>query len=277
MALGKAKAYQLPGLRPNGFLAVFFLGMFVLLPISALILKSVSLGPAHFWEIVTDARAVASYHVTLFSAAAAAFFNTGFGLLMSWILVRYEFPGRALLDSLVDLPFALPTSVSGLALATLFSSKGWLGGPLQSLQIKVSFTPLGVAIAMAFTGIPFVIRAVQPVLRSLEVEVEEAALSLGAGPFVIFYRIIIPAIFPALATGATLAFARGVGEFGAVIFISGNLPYKTEITALLAYIHLDEFDYAGSAAIATVMLVVAFVVMVLATSFNRWGSQRNQG
>ena len=206
---------------------------------------------------------MASYRVTISAALEATVFNILFGLLIAWILVRYRFPGRAWLDALVDLPFALPTSVSGLALATLFSTKGWLGAPLlHVLHVKVAYVPLGVAVAMAFTGVPFVIRSVQPVLRSLDFDVEEAATVLGARPFSIFRRIILPAIMPALGTGATLAFGRAIGEFGAVIFIAGNIPYKTEITALLTYIHLDEFDYAGSAAIATVMLLLSFGVMV---------------
>ena len=257
------RADRLPGFRLHLWLAIGFLGCFVLLPIAALLSKSLSLGPGFFWHAITDARAVASYRVTISAALEATVFNILFGLLMAWILVRYRFPGRAWLDALVDLPFALPTSVSGLALATLFSTKGWLGAPLlHVLHVKVAYAPLGVAVAMAFTGVPFVIRSVQPVLRSLDFDVEEAATVLGARPFSIFRRIILPAIMPALGTGATLAFGRAIGEFGAVIFIAGNIPYKTEITALLTYIHLDEFDYAGSAAIATVMLLLSFVVMV---------------
>ena len=257
------RADRLPGFRLHLWLAIGFLGCFVLLLIAALLSKSLSLGPGFFWHAITDARAVASYRVTISAALEATVFNILFGLLMAWILVRYRFPGRAWLDALVDLPFALPTSVSGLALATLFSTKGWLGAPLlHVLHVKVAYAPLGVAVAMAFTGVPFVIRSVQPVLRSLDFDVEEAATVLGARPFSIFRRIILPAIMPALGTGATLAFGRAIGEFGAVIFIAGNIPYKTEITALLTYIHLDEFDYAGSAAIATVMLLLSFVVMV---------------
>jgi sulfate/thiosulfate transport system permease protein len=267
------RVYRLPGFRINALMATAFLGAFVILPVIALLTKSVAMGPHYFWDIVTDSRAVATYRVTLTSAFFATLFNTFFGVLMAWILVRYEFPGRMLLDGLVDLPFALPTSVSGLALATLFSSKGWLGGPLQILHLKIAFAPPGIALAMAFTSLPFVIRAVQPVLRSVDADVEEAAAQLGAGAFTIFRRVILPAILPAILVGATLAMARGIGEYGAVIFIAGNLPYKTEITALLAYIHLDEFDYAGSAAIATVMLVGAFAIMLLIGVLERWAKR----
>ncbi len=270
MYTASTRPYRLPGFRVNAALATAFLGAFVVLPVIALLVKSASLGPHYFWEIVTDSRALATYRVTLTSAFAATIFNSFFGVLMAWILVRYDFPGRALLDSLVDLPFALPTSVSGLALATLFSSKGWLGAPLQVFHLKIAFAPPGIALAMAFTSIPFVIRSVQPVLRSLDADVEEAAAQLGASEFTIFRRVILPAILPAALMGSTLAMARGIGEYGAVIFIAGNLPYKTEITALLAYIHLDEFDYAGSAAIATVMLLGAFSIMLLIGILERW-------
>ncbi|HEY9154503.1 MAG TPA: sulfate ABC transporter permease subunit CysT [Opitutaceae bacterium] len=265
------RADHLPGFRLHLVLAIAFLGFFVLLPVAALLAKSISMGPSFFWQTITDARAVASYRVTVSAAIEATIFNSFFGLLMAWILVRYDFFGRGFLDAMVDLPFALPTSVSGLALATLFSTKGWLGEPLKHLHIKVAYAPLGIAVAMAFTGVPFVIRSVQPVLASLEADVEEAAETLGASSFAIFRRIIFPAILPALATGATLAFGRAIGEFGAVIFIAGNVPYKTEITALLTYTHLDEFDYAGSAAIATVMLLLSFAVMVAADYLEGWG------
>ena len=261
----------LPGFRLNATVSVVFLGVFVLLPVAALLGKSVALGPVHFWTIVTDPRALATYRVTLTTAAAATIFNIGFGMLMAWILVRYRFPGRACVDALIDVPFALPTAVSGLALATLFSSHGWLGTPLATLGLKVAFAPAGIAVAMAFTSTPFVVRAVQPVLRALEPEVEEAASLLGAGPFTTFRRVIMPTLLPALVTGATLAFARSVGEFGAVVFIAGNIPYHTEITALLAFIRLEEFDYAGSAAVATVMLIGSFALMLLVNRLEHWG------
>ena len=261
----------LPGFRLNATVSVVFLGIFVLLPVAALLGKSVTLGPVHFWTIITDPRALATYRVTLTTAAVATVFNAGFGMLMAWILVRYRFPGRAFIDALIDVPFALPTAVSGLALATLFSSHGWLGMPLGVLGLKVAFAPAGIAVAMAFTSTPFVVRAVQPVLRALEPEVEEAASILGAGPFTTFRRVILPTLLPALVTGATLAFARSVGEFGAVVFIAGNIPYHTEITALLSFIRLEEFDYAGSAAIATVMLIGSFALMLLVNRLEHWG------
>ncbi len=271
MSPPRPRAYRLPGLGLNATLVVVFLGLFVLLPISALAAKSVALGPAHFWEIITDARALATYRVTLLAAFGATVFNALAGLLLAWVLVRYRWTGRGLLDAIIDLPFALPTAVSGLALTTLFATKGWLGAPLAELGIKVAFAPAGILVAMAFTSLPFVVRAVQPVLQTLEPELEEAALTLGTRPFTIFRRVIFPAILPALATGATLAFARSIGEFGAVVFIAGNIPYRTEITALLAYIRLEEYDYAGSAAVATVMLVAAFAIMLLVNRLENWG------
>jgi sulfate transport system permease protein len=218
---------------------------------------------ADYWSVVSGPRALASYRVTLGAAALATAINGVYGLLMAWVLVRYEFPGRRLLDSLVDLPFALPTAVAGIALTALFARQGWFGSVLEPLGVKVAYTPLGIAIAMAFASAPFVVRTVQPVLEDLEAEVEEAAHSLGASDLAVFLRVIAPQLLPAFLAGCALAFARCLGEFGAVIFIAGNQPFKTEITSLLAFIRLEEFDYPAAAAVATVMLGAAFAMLAV--------------
>lgn len=240
-----------------------YLGLIVLLPLAALILKAGSLSFAEYWAIVTGPRALASYRVTLGAAALATLFNAVYGLLMAWILVRYEFPGRRLLDALMDLPFALPTAVAGIALTALFAKQGWFGQWLDPLGVTVAYTPLGIAVAMAFTSAPFVVRTVQPVLEDLEAEVEEAARTLGAADGAIFRRVIMPELMPAMLAGCSLAFARSLGEFGAVIFIAGNQPYRTEITALLTFIRLEEFDYPAAAALASVILAAAFVMLIV--------------
>jgi sulfate transport system permease protein len=266
---------RLPGFRRNLVFSTGFLGVMVLLPLATLVVKAGELGWPYYWHMITDRRAVATYRLTFTSAAVATVFNIVFGLLMAWILVRYRFPGRRLVDGLIDLPFALPTSVSGLTLAALFAPNGWFGSLLAGWGIQVAYAPPGVAVAMAFTSLPFVVRSVQPVLMNLEPEVEEAAESLGASPPSVFWRIIMPSILPALATGATLAFARSLGEYGAIVFISGNLPYRTEITSLLAYIRLDEFDYSGSAALSTVLLGAAALVILSVNGLQRW-NRRHQ-
>ena len=265
----------LPGFGLTLGITLFYTAIIIALPIFALVLKSASLGPAEFWAIVTSRRAVATYQVTLGAAAGATVFNTGFGLLLAWVLVRYRFPGRRLLDALVDLPFALPTAVAGIALANLLAPTGWLGAPLKDLGIKVAYTPLGIAVAMAFTSIPFVVRTVQPVLEDLSREAEEAAHSLGAPDRAIFLRVIMPAILPAFLAGAALAFARSLGEFGGVIFIAGNRPFQTEITALLTFIRLEEFDYPAAAAIATMILVCAFVMLLLINILQFWAARHS--
>ncbi len=264
---------RLPGFRRNLGATILILSALILLPLAALILKAGSQGWAHYWQIISDPRALATYRLTISAAAGATIFNAGFGLLMAWILVRYRFPGRALFDAVIDLPFALPTAVSGLTLTTLFGPNGWFGAPLAALGLKVAYTPLGVGVAMAFTSLPFVVRAVQPVLADLDREFEEAAASLGAGPWRTFRVVIFPAILPALATGTAMAFARSLGEYGAVIFIAGNFPFRTEITSLLAAIRLDEFDYAGSAALSSVLLVVALAVIFSINLLERRGSR----
>ena len=253
----------LPGFHLSLGITLVYVAIIVVLPLGALIFKAASLGPEDYWRIVSSDRAVASYRVTALCALAATIFNLVFGLALAWVLVRYRFPGRRIVDALVDLPFALPTAVAGIALTTLFASNGWFGAPLAALGIKVSYTPLGIMIAMAFTSLPFIVRTVQPVLEELDPALEEAGQSLGASDWAIFFRVILPLLTPALLAGLSLSFARSLGEFGAVIFIAGNQPFETEITALLTFIRLEEYDYPASAAIATVLLMAAFVMLAV--------------
>jgi sulfate transport system permease protein len=261
----------LPGLPLSLGITVLYVSIIVCLPLGALVFKAASLGFEDYWRIVSAPRAVASYRLTIGAAAVATIFNVVFGFALAWVLVRYRFPGRRLLDALVDLPFALPTAVAGIALTTLFAENGWYGAPLAALGIKVAFTPLGIMVAMAFTSLPFIVRTVQPVLEDLEPALEEAALSLGAGEGRIFRTVILPLLMPALLAGSSLAFARSLGEFGAVIFIAGNQPYETEITALLAFIRLEEFDYEAAAAIASVILIAAFVMLAVTNALQARG------
>ena len=242
-------------------LTLFYLTVIVALPLLAMILKTASLGFADFWAIVTSERALATYRITLSTAALATVFNGLFGLLLAWVLTRYDFPGKQLMDAAVDLPFALPTAIAGLALVTIFAKNGWFGQYLEPLGIQVAYAPLGISIAMAFTSIPFVIRTVQPVLEDMTGDYEEAARSLGARPWQIFIHVIWPTIFPAFLAGVSLSFARSLGEFGSIVFISGNLPFETEVTSLLVFIRLDEYDYPAAAALAFVMLVAAFFML----------------
>lgn len=253
----------LPGFGLSMGITLTYVALIVVLPIGALVFKAASLGPVDYWQIVTSERALASYRVTVLSAAVATAFNLVFGLALAWVLVRYEFPGKRLVDAMVDLPFALPTAVAGIALTTVFANNGWFGGILSALDIKVVYTPMGIMIAMAFTSLPFIVRTVQPVLEDLDPALEEAAQSLGGTDATIFRRVILPLLTPALLAGTSLAFARSLGEFGAVIFIAGNQPFKTEITALLAFIRLEEYDYPAAAAIASVLLLTAFVMLAV--------------
>ncbi len=253
----------LPGLRLSLGVTLLYLSIIVCLPLGALVWKAASLGPEAYWSIVSSPRAVASYRVTVLCALAATLVNLVFGLALAWVITRYRFPGRRLLDAVVDLPFALPTAVAGIALTSLFSANGWLGGPLADLGIKVAYTPLGIMVAMTFTSIPFVVRTVQPVLEDLDPAIEEAALSLGAGEARTFRSVVLPLLAPALLAGTSLSFARSLGEFGAVIFIAGNQPFSTEITSLLTFIRLEEFDYPAAAAIASVILLAAFVMLAV--------------
>jgi sulfate transport system permease protein len=249
----------------------------VLIPLSATFLKAATLTWPRFWHIVTDPRALASYRISFGASLVAALINLVFGLLVAWVLVRYSFPGRRLIDSLVDLPFALPTAVAGIALTSIYAPHGWVGQYLAPLGIKAAYTPLGVVIALTFVGLPFVVRTVQPVLEDLDKDMEEAAASLGANRLQVFTKIILPAISPAALTGFTMAFARAVGEYGSVVFISGNMPMRTEITPLLIITKLDQYDYAGATAIAVVMLVVSFVLLLAINLLQKWSSKAHRG
>ena len=253
----------LPGFGLTMGVTLTYLGIIVLIPVAALVVKGAGIGPARFWDILTAPRTLAALRLTLTAAAIATVINAIYGLLMAWVLVRYQFPGKRVLDALMDIPFALPTAVAGLALSALFAGNGWYGAILEPLGIQVVYTLAGVVIAMTFTSLPFVVRTVQPVLEDLDPQIEEAARTLGAEPFTIFRRVVLPVIFPAYLTGITLSFARSLGEFGAVIFIAGNLPMKTEIASLLAVIRLEEYDYNGAAAIALVLLVIALALLAV--------------
>jgi sulfate/thiosulfate transport system permease protein len=258
-----ARKPVIPGLRLSLGITLFYVGLIIALPIGALIFKAASLGPADYWQIVSSPRAVASYRVTVLSALAATAFNLVFGLALAWVLVRYDFPGRRIVDAIVDLPFALPTAVAGIALTALFAPNGWFGSILMEWGVRVAYTPLGIMIAMSFTSLPFIVRTVQPVLEDLDPALEEAAQSLGGSDASIFAKVILPLLAPALMAGTSLSFSRSLGEFGAIIFIAGNQPMQTEITALLAYIRLEEFDYPAAAAIASVLLFTAFVMLAV--------------
>lgn len=259
---GKRRPRTMPGFGLSLGVSLFYAGLVIVLPLAAMAMRTMSLGLEDFLAIVTSDRAVATYRITLTAAGIATAFNAAFGLLLAWVLTRYDFAGRRVLDALVDLPFALPTAVAGLVLVTLFAPNGWYGRFLVPMGIEIAYAPLGIAVAMAFTSIPFVVRTVQPVLEDLSREVEEAADSLGASALQRFRLVIFPAILPAFLAGTTLAFARSLGEFGAIVFIAGNLPFRTEVTSLLVYIRLDEFNYASAAALAMVMLAVAFVLLL---------------
>jgi len=268
-------ARTLPGFRPALSFTLLYLSFMVLIPLAGLFLKSAELTWAQYWHIVSGPRAVASYALTLGTSATAAGVNAVFGLLVAWVLVRYPFPGHRIVDAIVDLPLALPTAVAGIALTALYAGNGWLGAPLERAGFKVAFTPLGITVALIFIGLPFVVRTVQPVLQDLEPEVEEAAASLGATRAQTFWKVIFPAILPALVTGTTLAFARALGEYGSVVFISGNLPLKTEVTTLLIMTKLEQYDYRGATALATVMLGLSFVLLLAINVTQAWLRRRN--
>ena len=253
----------LPGFSLSLGTTLLYVALIILLPVIALVLKGAEIGPGQFWSIVTAPRTLSALRVTVTAALVATIFNAFYGLLMAWVLTRYEFPGKRILDALMDVPFALPTAVAGISLTALYSANGWFGAPLQGAGIELVYTLGGVMLAMAFTSTPFVVRAIQPVLEDLDPALEQAAMTLGARPFAIFRRVVLPAILPAWLAGSTVAFARSLGEFGAVVFIAGNLPFKTEIAALLAYIRLEEYDYQGAAAIALVLLAFALVLLVI--------------
>ena len=266
----------LPGFELSLGITCTYLGLLVLLPLATVFTRSAELTWLGFWDVITNPRVVASYRVTFGTSLLAAAVNTIFGLLVAWVLVRYRFPGRRLVDAMVDLPFALPTAVAGIALTTLYAPHGWIGGGLEGLGVKVAYTWLGITVALVFVGLPFVVRTVQPVLDDLEVEVEEAAASLGAGRWQTFTRVVLPSVAPALLTGFALAFARAIGEYGSVVFISGNMPMKTEIVPLLIITKLEQFDYAGATAVAVVMLVGSFGLL-LSINLLQWATRRRAG
>lgn len=257
----------LPGFGLSLGISLTFVSLVLLLPLTGLVGQLAGLSLGEYWAIISEARVVASYLITLGAAAVAALINAAFGLLLAWVLVRYDFPGKRALDALMDLPFALPTAVAGITLATLYSSNGWMGQALAPLGLEVAYTWVGIALAMAFTSIPFVVRTVQPILEDLPHEIDEAAMTLGARDAVAFRRVILPHLWPALVTGTGLAFVRSLGEFGAVIFIAGNMPYETEITSLMIFVKLQEYDYVGASAIASVVLATSLALLL---AINLW-------
>jgi len=265
----------LPGFGLSLGVTLLYLGLVVLIPLSALILKTATMGFEPFWQTVSDPRAVASYKLSFGASALAAVVNSLFGLIVAYVLVRYDFPGRRILDALVDIPFALPTAVSGIALTAVYSPNGFWGSLFDKIGIKTAYSPVGVFIALVFIGLPFVVRTIQPVLTELDHEMEEAAASLGAGRFQIFLRVIFPEVLPSLLIGTSLAFARAAGEYGSVVFISGNMPFKTEIAPLLIITKLEQYDYAGATAIAVVMLTVSFLVLLVVNALQWWGRNRS--
>lgn len=265
----------LPGFNLAMGFTLAYLSLVVLIPLGAVFAKSAGMGWEAFWNAVAAPRVVASYKLTFGAAFVGAAINAVFGLLVAWVLVRYEFFGKKLLDALVDLPFALPTAVAGIALATIYSTKGWVGQWFAPLGIKIAFTPLGVIIALTFIGLPFVVRTVQPVLEEFETELEEAAASLGATRLQTFVKVIFPTVWPALLTGFALAFARAIGEYGSVIFIAGNIPMKSEITPLLIITKLEQYDYAGATALAVTMLIVSFLLLLTINLLQWWGQNRH--
>jgi sulfate transport system permease protein len=264
----------LPGFGLTLGFTLLYLGLLVLIPLAGLFLRTSAMSGDEFVRVVTSPRAMASYRLSVGASLVAAIVNGIFGLIVAWVLVRYRFPFKRVVDALVDLPFAMPTAVAGIALTAVYSTNGWIGGYLEPLGIKVAFTPLGVVVALTFIGLPFVVRTVQPVLQDLEADVEEAAASLGASRWQTFRRILLPTIGPALVTGFTLSFARALGEYGSVIFISGNMPLKTEITTLLIVTRLEQYDYAGATALATVMLVASFVLLLAINLIQAWSRRR---
>ena len=264
----------LPGFKLTLGFTILYLSLIVLIPLSATFFKAAELGWSGFFDVVTQPRVLASYRLTFGASLAGALINAFFGLIVAWVLVRYEFPFKKLIDALVDLPFALPTAVAGIALSSLYSTKGWIGSLFYAHGIKIAYTPLGVTIALTFIGLPFVVRTVQPILEDFEPELEEAAASLGATRWQTFPKVIFPAISPALLTGFALAFARAIGEYGSVIFIAGNIPMVSEITPLLIITKLEQYDYPGANALAVSMLVVSFLILFLINAIQRWSQRR---
>jgi sulfate transport system permease protein len=272
---GVKKFRVLPGFKLTLGFTLFYLGLIVLIPLAATFSKTASLTWAHFWQVVASPEALSAYRLSFGVSLLAALVNAVFGLIVAWVLVRYQFWGKRLMDALVDLPFALPTAVAGITLATLYSENGWIGRWFAPYGIKISYTWLGIFVALTFIGLPFIVRTLQPVLEDLDVDVEEAAATLGANRFKTFFRVILPMIFPALLTGFAMAFARALGEYGSVVFISSNIPGKTQIVPVLIYNKLEQFDYAGATALAVVMLVISFLLL-LAINVLQWWNTRHR-
>ena len=264
-----------PGFNLSLGYTIVYLSLIVLIPLSAVVIKSLSLTPEVFWQTVTSPRVLASYRLSFGTAFIAGLINALFGLILAWVLVRYQFYGKRIIDALIDLPFALPTAVTGIALTALYSKNGWVGQYLEPLGIKVAFTPLGILIALIFIGLPFVVRTVQPILEDLETELEEAASSLGANRLQIFTKIVFPILLPALLTGFALAFARAVGEYGSVVFIAGNIPMVSEITPLIIITKLEQYDYAGATAIALTMLIISLILLLVINGLQAWTAKKS--
>jgi sulfate/thiosulfate transport system permease protein len=273
MRLSLKQYSVLPGFGLTMGYTLMYLSLIVLLPLSALFMRCASMTFEQFWQTIADPRVIASYRLTFGASLVGAFLNMIFGFIVAWSLVRYRFPGRRLLDAVVDLPFALPTAVSGIALTAIYSKNGWIGSLLEPLGIKVAFTSLGITLALTFIGLPFVVRTLQPALEELDGETEEAAASLGADRWQTFWRVILPTVLPALLTGFALSFARALGEYGSVVFISGNMPMKTEITSLLIITKLEQYDVSGATAIAVVMLFVSFLILLAINGLQWWVSR----
>jgi sulfate transport system permease protein len=268
------KPSVIPGFGLTLGFTITYLTLIILIPLSGVAWRSASLGWAEFWAIATDERVLKSLQISFGASFAAALINTVFGVLVAWVLVRYRFPGRRLIDAVVDLPFALPTAVAGISLAAIYAPNGWIGQWLAPLGIKIAYTPIGITVALVFIGLPFVVRTVQPVMEEIDVEVEEAAATLGASRLQTVFMVLLPGLAPAILTGFALAFARAVGEYGSVIFIAGNIPYVSEIAPLLIVIRLEEFDYAGATAIAAIMLVISFAMLFLINLIQAWSRRR---
>jgi sulfate/thiosulfate transport system permease protein len=264
----------LPGFGLSMGITVVYLSLIVLIPLATIFLKTSTIGWSRFWEIALSPRSLAAYELSFGASFVAALINAVFGVILAWVLSRYRFPGRGLVDALVDLPFALPTAVAGIALTGIYASKGWLGRYLVQIGIQAAFSRLGVIIALVFVGLPFVVRTVQPVLEDIDLDQEEAAATLGATRLQTFRRVTLPALWPAVITGFTLAFARALGEYGSVVFISGNMPMKTEITPLLIMTKLEQYDYAGATAIAVVMLTISFALLLVVNRLQAWSGRR---
>lgn len=271
----RKKKNVLPGFGLSMGVTTLYISLFIFIPLSMIFIETSQLSWEEFWQVVTSERMLHAYKISFLTAFSAAFFNAIFGFIIAWVLVRYTFPGKRIIDGMIDLPFALPTAVAGIALTTLYAPNGWFGQFFATLGIKIAFTPIGITIALMFIGLPFVVRMVQPVLENLEREVEEAASSLGASNRVTFIKVIFPEVLPALLAGFSLAFARGLGEYGSVVFIAGNMPMKTEIAPLMIMTKLEQFDYAGATAIAAVMLIISFICLLLINLLQKW-SRRHE-